>query len=1043
MRIRELHIEGFGHFADWHRGPFERPVTLFHGANEAGKSTLLEFIRRLLFGFPDGRRRRNPYPPLNGGRHGGQLTLVIDGGETMVAERFQGQGGGSLALTGQDDRSFPSSRLSNLLGNQDVFQNIFAFTLDELHDDAVLNEHQVNSQIYSVGMGVKKLPNAFKTLKDNKSDLFLNKGSKHKIYSVAKKLDSVEAGLYAVADNAQNYANLSATLENIDAKLTELREQRRAIDRQLNKQRQLKSAWPHWIDFLDTGRQLAELPAIQNFPAEGISRLETLEERIGTARTERGSATRDVEEARVGSDVQIEHETILEHTDIVRHLEQDRTSFGHAVRDLPGHQAECTAHRTDLDQTLRDLGNDWDDARLNNFDLSLAVREEISQHDEHLQRANRLLQERQSSSDRDAQSLQDAVAAQQEAQQQLDAAPEPEFDQEEANQRRKALRRAQPLLGRIEAVQRQADDLQLQLDHLEASATPHRRNRGELVFSVVGFMFGFAFLAAGVVLGGGGIALILAILAGVPLISMALFLFRKASIAQHAESPLAAPVRESLGRAAEELATLRSDLEREAALLGVTAIDEPSLITVEEMLSIVNEQLDKRASLTQTLQQAIKLIEKGRSQERQSKQAVEQAQEHLQSTRDRWREWLEARGLQEHLSPTTVSELRTKIDLGRAQLRAWRDCCARIDGLQQVTEDYTGTLRPLTTEFGLADDFDNPHETIEAANRLVNLLDEVDRQVQQRTTALEHLQKAQRQLDERNQNLREAMDERQSLLELGGADNTETFRQRAEQHSQREGLEQKRDSATGHLQSLSGPGQPLEDLKQALENTDNQAILDEIGRLEGQRSAVDENIEGSSNDLGENRSQLNGLIGEEASSKMRMQRYGLIEEMRGHARSWAVCVVAENLLKETQGKFERERQPEVLRHAQECLGKITDKRYTEVASPLGTSELRIKGSAGDAKEPNQLSRGTREQLFLSLRFGLIQELGQNSERLPVIVDEALVNFDPKRGARTASAFLDLAETNQVLVFTCHPQIVEWFTTAAEKKGGELLEAIDI
>ena len=1042
MRIRELHIEGFGCFADWHCGPFERPVTLFHGANEAGKSTLLEFIRRLLFGFP--HAGQNPYPRLNERRHGGQLTLASDEGDTMVVERFRWPGGRSLVLTGQDGRSLHGSRLSDLLGNQDVFQNIFAFTLDELHDDALLNnEHQVNSHIYSVGMGVKKLPSAFKTLKDKKSDLFLNKGSKHKIYLVAKKLDSVEAHLKTVADNAQNYANLSATLENIDAKLTELREQRRAIDRQLNKQRQLESAWPHWIDFLDTGRRLAELPAIQNFPAEGISRLETLEERIGTARTERDSATRDVEEARIGSDVQIVHETIREHTDIIRRLEQDHTSFSHAVRDLPGHQAECARCRADLDQTLRDLGKDWDDARLNNIDLSLAVREEISQYDERLQTVNQQLQERRSSFDRDAQLLQDAVAAQQEAQQRLDAVPEPDLDQEQANQRSQALGRAKPLLGRIEAVQRQADGLQLQLDHLEASATPRGRNRGDFVFSVVGFIFGFAFLAAGVVLGGGGIALILAILAGVPLISMALFLFRKVSIAQHAESPLAAPIRESLGRAEEELATLRSDLEREAALLGLTAIDETSLITGEEMLRVVNEQLGKRASLTQTLQQTINVIEKRRSQERQSKQAVEQAQKHLQRMRDRWQEWLETRGLQEHLSPTTVSELRTKMELGRAQLRAWRDCCTRIDGLQQVTGDYTGTIRPLATEFGLADDFDNPHETIKVANRLVNLLDQVDRQVQQRTTALENLQQAQRQLDERNQNLREAMNERRSLLELGGADNTETFRQRAEQLRQREGLKQERDGAAGHLQRLSGPGQPLEDLKRALENTDNQAILDEIGRLEDQRSALEENIESLSNDLGDNRSQLNGLIGEEASSKMRMQRDGLIEEMRGHARSWAVCVVAENLLKETQGKFERERQPEVLRHAQDCLGKITDQRYTEVTSPLGTSKLRIKGSAGNAKEPNQLSRGTREQLFLSLRFGLIRELGQRSERLPVIVDEALVNFDPKRGAKAASAFLDLAETNQVLVFTCHPQIVGWFTAAAEKKGSEPLEVIDI
>ena len=46
MRITGLHIDGFGRFADRRFGPLERPVTVFYGPNEAGKSTLLEFIRR-------------------------------------------------------------------------------------------------------------------------------------------------------------------------------------------------------------------------------------------------------------------------------------------------------------------------------------------------------------------------------------------------------------------------------------------------------------------------------------------------------------------------------------------------------------------------------------------------------------------------------------------------------------------------------------------------------------------------------------------------------------------------------------------------------------------------------------------------------------------------------------------------------------------------------------------------------------------------------------------------------------------------------------
>ena len=143
--------------------------------------------------------------------------------------------------------------------------------------------------------------------------------------------------------------------------------------------------------------------------------------------------------------------------------------------------------------------------------------------------------------------------------------------------------------------------------------------------------------------------------------------------------------------------------------------------------------------------------------------------------------------------------------------------------------------------------------------------------------------------------------------------------------------------------------------------------------------------------------------------------------MRGYAREWAVRAIAENLLNEARLKFEKERQPEVVRNAASFFKDITDGRYEKgVFSRSGGSEIRVTDFTGNAKRPSELSRGTREQLFLSLRFGLIRDLGRRSERLPVIVDEALVNFDPHRGLRAASAFVDLAQTNQVLVFTLPP-----------------------
>ena len=63
MRIETLYIDGFGHFTQRTFGPFDAPITIFDGENEAGKSTLLAFIRTVLYGFPT-RGRNEYYPPF-------------------------------------------------------------------------------------------------------------------------------------------------------------------------------------------------------------------------------------------------------------------------------------------------------------------------------------------------------------------------------------------------------------------------------------------------------------------------------------------------------------------------------------------------------------------------------------------------------------------------------------------------------------------------------------------------------------------------------------------------------------------------------------------------------------------------------------------------------------------------------------------------------------------------------------------------------------------------------------------------------------------
>ena len=105
-----------------------------------------------------------------------------------------------------------------------------------------------------------------------------------------------------------------------------------------------------------------------------------------------------------------------------------------------------------------------------------------------------------------------------------------------------------------------------------------------------------------------------------------------------------------------------------------------------------------------------------------------------------------------------------------------------------------------------------------------------------------------------------------------------------------------------------------------------------------------------------------------------------------------------------------------------------------IIAPPGEASVRVETEGGDSRSTDELSRGTGEQLYLALRFGLIEEFAGHAEPLPVVMDDILVNFDAERAARAASAIRELAERHQVIYFTCH----QWTAELLDPDGGRTL-----
>ncbi len=142
---------------------------------------------------------------------------------------------------------------------------------------------------------------------------------------------------------------------------------------------------------------------------------------------------------------------------------------------------------------------------------------------------------------------------------------------------------------------------------------------------------------------------------------------------------------------------------------------------------------------------------------------------------------------------------------------------------------------------------------------------------------------------------------------------------------------------------------------------------------------------------------------------------------------WQVLAVTGQVLESIRASYETDRQPETLREASGYFRQMTQGKYRRVWTPVGERVLRVEDAEGEGLAVEVLSRGAREQLFLSLRLALAAHFARRGAVLPLILDDVLVNFDMDRARAAAEVLRDFAgQGHQMLVFTCHDHIAKLF-----------------
>ena len=147
-------------------------------------------------------------------------------------------------------------------------------------------------------------------------------------------------------------------------------------------------------------------------------------------------------------------------------------------------------------------------------------------------------------------------------------------------------------------------------------------------------------------------------------------------------------------------------------------------------------------------------------------------------------------------------------------------------------------------------------------------------------------------------------------------------------------------------------------------------------------------------------------------------------DLRPLAQKYAVYNTAALFLEKIRENFLINTKDKLLKGASDVLSEITSGEYKDIMPMEDLMQADFKTVLQDEsikESTKELSRGTKEQLFLAVRISRIKEI---NPRLPVILDDSFVNFDIAHTKKTLKALTKLSLTHQIFVLTCHATLVE-------------------
>jgi uncharacterized protein YhaN len=809
MRIERIELDGFGHFAGV-RWDLSSGMTVMLGDNEAGKTTLLNAIRALLFGFESTREGRTWYPALAGGRRGGRLVLVTEQGERWTVERHGDRGGqGQVVVRAPSGNQGGAETLDELLGHADreLFNNIFAFGLGELESFDSLSSEGVSSRIYGAGSGLGGVSalDLEKKLRGDQESAYKVRGRDQRLNALLARIEELRARIAELERQPAEHEAAVAELAELRARYAALRTSRLAAVEHAERLRRLLEAQPKAAELAELERSLASGdPRADGVPPEVATTLDARLEAIARSREALAAADVEIADRRRELDQLQVDEALLEAAAELVALRDERQIQEQRSEQLREAEAAAARHAAELSEQLRRVGG-WHEERLLNIDDSIAALE-----------ATRQAEQRLTSSRAAAERLEVRIEA---ARADL-AAAERDNDQEtldagELERRRSALSSIAEVDRRLAGL----DERQRLLAELGGLA-------GGSAARWLPFAAGIALAAVVVALGvtagmPAGMVVVAGLLVGAAAWAVANRLTAQAMV------PSAAPATDRGALMAErarllDLAALPANADA-AAVAGAT--------TDVAVAIVARRDADARRARLVERRDALERLEAEHSAAARSRAAAE----------DAWHRWLADRSLPVDASPEAARQLLAAVQIGRRAAEQRDEQLRRAAAIREAADAFDRRLLALLQRLARPAPTDGqaPSTTVIGLSNELERATVAQRRRAELTAALEQLQ---RRRESMAAAAAHAEDGLASLLEQHRAGDADELRSLVAAAMQRSGIRQRVREQRAALVAIAGSDDALPGLLTQARDADPATLTAELDEATAEAERLDEQV---------------------------------------------------------------------------------------------------------------------------------------------------------------------------------------------------------